>query len=76
MPNTLEQAKYELLLQGRAILTELKSLGVDDVYLQPRIEALPICEADQQPSAGECRAETLTVPRLFGGGGSAAAGVW
>lgn len=59
MPNTLEQAKYELLLQARAILTELKSLGVDEVYLQPRSETLPICAADQLPGSGECRVETL-----------------
>lgn len=65
MPNTLEQAKYELLLQARAILTELKSLGVDDVYLQPMPETLPICEEDQQPSIGECRAETLDELRCF-----------
>ncbi|MBW2187580.1 MAG: uracil-DNA glycosylase [Deltaproteobacteria bacterium] len=65
MPNTLEQAKYELLLQARAILTELKSLGVDDIYLQPRAETLPICAADQQPSTGECRAETLAELQSF-----------
>jgi len=59
MPNTLEQAKYELLLQARSILTELKSLGVDELYLQPATETLPICEEDEQPRAGECRSETL-----------------
>lgn len=59
MPNTLEQAKYELLLQARSILTELKSLGVDELYLPPAAETLPVCDEDQQPSAGECRAQTL-----------------
>lgn len=59
MPNTREQAKYELLLQARSILTELKSLGVDELYMPPEPETLPICEQDQQPRAGECRGETL-----------------
>jgi DNA polymerase len=65
MPNTLEQAKYELLLQARSILTELKSLGVDDVYLQPAPEALPLCAEGEQPCTGECRAETLDELQSF-----------
>ena len=59
MPNNIEQAKYELLLQARSILTELKSLGVEEIYPSPAIEMLPVCSGENDPLTGQCRPETL-----------------
>jgi DNA polymerase len=61
MPDKLARAKYELLLQSRALLSELHSLGVTELYVPPST-VLPRCsELDsQQPKAHiPCRPETL-----------------
>lgn len=64
MPNNIEQAKYELLLQARSILTELKSLGVDEIYPLPTPEMLPVCTDEDDPTLGQCRLETLEEIRV------------
>ncbi|MDY0189287.1 MAG: uracil-DNA glycosylase [Desulfuromonas sp.] len=58
MPENIEQAKYTLIQQARAILTELHSLGVDDIYVPPLVE-LPRCAPGVEPATGNCRMETL-----------------
>jgi len=58
MPENIEQAKYTLLQQARAILTELHNLGVDDLYV-PEQQPLPRCVSGEQATDGSCRAETL-----------------
>lgn len=56
-----EQAKYELLLQTRSILTGLHDMGVEEIYVPPAPaeQQLPPCQVDGEPHSGECRAQTL-----------------
>ncbi len=58
MPENIDQAKYTLLQQAHAILTELHGLGVDDIYVPPLAE-LPRCAFGVAPDSGNCRGETL-----------------
>lgn len=62
MPERFEQAMHEMLAQTRAVLSELKSLGVDEVYALPATENLPLCREQAeavQVKRCECREESL-----------------
>lgn len=63
MPERFEQTMHEMLAQTRAVLTELKSLGVDEIYAQTQTESLPVCSEPQVVDTNvqrcDCRPETL-----------------
>lgn len=62
MPERFEQAMHEMLAQTRAVLSELKSLGVDEIYALPTTENLPLCREQAeavQIERCECREESL-----------------
>ncbi|MCD6525714.1 MAG: uracil-DNA glycosylase [Desulfuromonas sp.] len=67
MPERFEQTMYEMLAQTRAVLTELKSLGVDEVYPLAGTESLPLCSQGMSESnlqRCDCRTETLDEIRI------------
>nr|WP_320115626.1 uracil-DNA glycosylase [uncultured Desulfuromonas sp.] len=55
MPQSFEQTMHEMLSQTRAVLTELQSLGVDELYLEDHGDVLPLCrEQHPQCQTGRC----------------------
>ncbi|WP_321531156.1 uracil-DNA glycosylase [uncultured Desulfuromonas sp.] len=54
MPQSFDRTMHEMLSQTRAVLTELQSLGVDELYLEDSGEVLPLCHEQPQCQTGRC----------------------
>lgn len=55
MPQSFDQTMHEMLAQTRAVLSELKSLGVDELYLENDSTELPVCREEvSQCQTGRC----------------------
>ena len=64
MPQSFDQTMYEMLSQTRAVLMELHSLGVDEVYLDPHDTPLPLCHEQPQCQTGRCDCRQPTLEEI------------